>query len=72
MKAFRVGSPALRAFLMEKNKEVEQVPRNRERQRENRRIYKRGGGISSKNAEGYTDKTASAAMRATMRKGVRK
>lgn len=57
---------------MGKIKEVEQVPRNRERQRENRRIYKRGGGISSKNAEGYTDKTASAAMRAAMRKGVRK
>lgn len=41
--------------------------RNRQRQRENRRIYK--GCVSTKNAEGYTDMTASKAINSVIRKG---
>ena len=43
------------------------MTKNRDRQRENRRKYK--SGVSLKNAEGYTDKTASAAINSVIKNG---
>lgn len=47
--------------------EVGQMSKNRDRQRENRRKYQNG--VSLKNAEGYMDKTAGAAINKVIKEG---
>lgn len=46
------------------------MPKNRERQRANRKLKRQM--IGSQNAEGYSDRTASAAINSVMREGVKK
>ena len=48
-------------------KEEEQMPRNRERQRANRKLKRQM--MASQNAEGYSDRTANAAINSVMREG---
>jgi len=43
------------------------MPRNRERQRANRKLKRQM--MASQNAEGYSDRTANAAINAVMREG---
>lgn len=48
------------------------MPRNRERQRANRKLKRQMMAVSSMNASGYCDPTAGAAINAVMREGVKK
>ena len=58
----------MRAFIMPKiQKEEKQMPKNRERQRANRRLKEQR--IANKNAEGYSDRTASAAINSVVNEG---
>ena len=64
------GSPTLRAFIMPKVWRWSALPRNRERQRANRRLKEMM--VGPKNAEGYIDMKACTAINKTIKEDVKR